>query len=1103
MTVRVARPAMLPDPAARFVVVEASAGTGKTFFLEHRVVDLILGGGAELGQILLVTFTEKAVAELKLRVRDLLDRLARATDSTDDASAWTIDDAARARLRAAVTAFDHAPIFTIHGFCHRVLVEDAFAARRLFEQVQVADEVAFDTAFDALLRERFARVSPERELIHAFRRGNKTIKDLRDLLLACVRTHGELRRAFDPDEPARVLATVRAAFSDATRKELRAKLIKHTSLPQHLANIDRALALASGDIGDDLSALQALADPFKWLTSNRERLPPIVVDALDAAAGAMQIKEIVAAAMLPPIVDRIARDKAERGQFDYDDMLALVRDTLAGDRGPALAARLRARMPWVMIDEFQDTDPTQWEIFRRVWMDDAARGLTIVGDPKQAIYSFRGADVATYLDAREQLLAAGADRVSLAVNRRSTAPLVAAVNHVLVGNLGMPLLDGEIEYDEPVEASGDVTADDPHPPITVLALAPMKAEQARDALAAAIGDEIAELRAHPPTWSSRGRSPAFALGQVMVLTRSNKEAMQITRALRGRGLPCAIVESERLFQTRETEELASVLAAIAAPRDRSARLRALRTRFFDVPWTEIARTVDAPDYHPAIARLHEWSQLASRRAYEALFRRLVEDSRFVERALVLGGGERAVTNTWHVLELLLEEVARSRCDLHELVTRLRMWIADGEDQPDDRDVQRADTDADAIRVLTIHKAKGLEAPYVFLFGGQWLGKKRSARVLREAQRRELVVGDQPAPIEIRLETDKSNEDQRLAYVALTRAQIRLYVPMFKTAGADKVGFGPIQRCIEPIATRGHALFEVLQITEQPEPTPAPPDALVDLTLPVAPRIVELPALAATQTGLVTLSYTRLAARAAETAKRVRVPSLVPELELERAELDADERSAEPVVLPPGDLPRGASSGQLVHEVLEVADLELARTLPADAWAADRRVASQLVAAARTHAIDTRHLPHAARIIHRTLTAPLELSDGTVLPALVAADAIAREVEFAYPLPAPGRGLVRGYIDALVRWNDALWVIDYKTDVLADPKAAREHVYKHYLMQARLYAVAAERVDGGAPLAGLIFAFVRYGLAVAIRIEDALLADRHAELASISTVEISA
>src|SRR5690348_14331574 len=130
------------------------------------------------------------------------------------------------------------------------------------------------------------------------------------------------------------------------------------------------------------------------------------------------------------------------------------------------------------------------------------------------------------------------------------------------------------------------------------------------------------------------------------------------------------------------------------------------------------RVVDAPDHHPLIARLFDWAALASRRAYEVLFRRLVEDSCFAERALVLGGGERALVNTRHLLELLLEEVARSRADLHELVARLRGWIAEGDqDHADDRDVQRVETDAEAIRILTIHKAKGLEAPYVFLFGG--------------------------------------------------------------------------------------------------------------------------------------------------------------------------------------------------------------------------------------------------------------------------------------------------------------------------------------------------------------------------------------------------
>src|SRR5690606_19577456 len=132
--------------------------------------------------------------------------------------------------------------------------------------------------------------------------------------------------------------------------------------------------------------------------------------------------------------------------------LQLVWRALCGPRRDELAARLRARTPWAMIDEFQDTDPVQWNIFRTVWMHAEAKGLTIVGDPKQAIYSFRGADVTTYLAARDSMMRNGATRVSLDVNRRSPEQLVAAVNQILVGNPLMPLLDKGITYDEPVRA---------------------------------------------------------------------------------------------------------------------------------------------------------------------------------------------------------------------------------------------------------------------------------------------------------------------------------------------------------------------------------------------------------------------------------------------------------------------------------------------------------------------------------------------------------------------------------------------------------------------------------------------------------------------------
>ena len=1118
-SIRAARPEALPAATERFCVVEASAGTGKTYFLEHRVVDLILGAGAELGQILLVTFTEKAVAELRMRIRDLLDRLSRtiADTAAEGASAWSLDDAARAALRAAVTAFDRAPIFTIHGFCHRILIEDAFAARRLFDQAQVADEVAFDAAFGSLLREQFAREGRHRELLAAFLESGHTVDQLRDLLLGCARANALPPRLLDPDSARAAAAAICAVFRADRREALLSALFKNgrdnhvvTWIADLGAAVDRTDPVLLTPAGC-LAFVDARRETLTKLTSRADRSPELAA-VLAQTTGTLTLSEAIAAEMLPAVLTRIAADKAEHGQFDYDDMLELVRDALAGPRGAELAARLRERTPWVMIDEFQDTDPTQWQIFRDVWMHADARGLTIVGDPKQAIYGFRGADVHTYLAARDELRRAGAPTVPLDVNRRSTPELVDAVNHVLVGNFAMPLMTGDITYDTPVRASGDVTCADGHAPITVFSLRGPGKDANRLALAEAIGGEIERLRAAPPAWLRRGQAKPFELSDVMILTRGHKDSATIAQALRRRGLPCALVESDKLFETREADELVSVLAAIAAPRDRSARLRALRTRFFDVPWTELARVVDAPDHHPLIARLFDWAGLAARRGYETLFRRLVEDSRFAERALVAGGGERAITNTWHLLELLLGEVARARCDLHELVGQLRRWIADGEtDRFDDLDVQRAETDADAIRILTIHKAKGLEAPFVFVFGGTSGPPPTRVFTLRDPDGRRLVVNPQDEPTTTRIENDADAENQRLAYVALTRAMVRLYLPRYgDKVCSEKAMYASIQRCLAAVdRVPGFEVITVL--TGADEAAPAPADALAGFVAAPAPALGDLPLVEGARAGLVMLSYTRLAHDLhAEVPRSIRsgesqhtlASELDAPLAIDAQEFDIDDSAGE---VGPLDLPPGPASGLLVHHVLEHADLDVARrTRDLAAWMGDRDVGAQLDEGARLHGVDAKHFAHAGQLVHTTLTAPLQLTTGGTLPALVDATALAREVEFLFPLPtvqagAPVVGLVKGYIDALVAWDDELWVLDYKTDLLGGPDlaaAATKRAHDRYGVQMRLYALAAARMRGERRLAGLLFAFVRHAQVVAVRVDDDTLAQWTAWLAAL-------
>jgi len=1101
--VRVAKPASLPDASARYVVVEASAGTGKTYFLEHRVADLVLAG-TRLTELCLVTFTEKAVAELRLRVRDLLDRLSRTSESTaeGDAPAWLIDDDARRRLRVAVAEFDQAPISTIHGFCHRILVEDAFAAARLFEQVQVADEVAFDAAYLAELRERFARHELERGLLGAYLTTGKTTENLRDVLLACARAGDEARvyRSYDPEAVTKAVAGLREHVSGELHRKAIAAEIKNGSKRKAAESRMEDIAAALAELPPDAPPPVAFAvfsdkdlnEALSKLRSYTKDLPKyaaldgLLADMLDMGT----LDQAIAATFLPHVLARVARDKAARGQFDYDDMLRLVWGALQGARGPEVAARLRARMPVAMIDEFQDTDPLQWRIFREVWVHPDARSLTIVGDPKQAIYGFRGADVYTYLAAKAELLAAGAVRVSLAENRRSTAPLVAAVNEILgSGPLTAQMMTGAITYDEPVTAAADVTAGTTAAPIAVLRLVGKSSADAnKTALQRAIGDAIEAMHAVPPTWRAKGQDRRFTLRDAMVLTRSNRESMEIAAALRSRGLPCALVEPEKLFETREAHELVTVLAAVAAPRDRSARMRALRTRFFDVPWPELARVVDAPDHHPLIARLHEWALLAARRAYEPLFRRLVEDSHYAERALVLGSGERALTNTWHLIELLLAEVARSRGDLHELVSVLNRWMTDETMRPDELDVQRAETDAEAIRILTVHKAKGLEAPFVFFYGGTGGTPPSSVRVMRDESARLLVVGQHEEHIKQRIARESEEEDQRLAYVALTRAQIRLYLPLYPD-GAVKANamYHPIQRCLGPRLAKPSGLFELFDVEiGADELPPAPDDALAGFAAPAPPPTVITPRLAAERAGLTTLSYTRLA-RDAAGAAIMPTPTAFEAAE-ERVD---DARGTEVIVVGPDELPPGADAGLMLHDVLEVADLSVVRTAPdAAAWRSDPDVARQLAAAARARGIADRYVRHASERIHATLTEPLALIDGSELPPLVAADQLAREVEFAYPYRASSgsTGLVKGFIDAMVVYGDELWVLDYKSDALGSPSDAKARVAEHYDVQARLYALAAERMCPDLRFAGLLFAFVRYGVVVARRVDAEKLAE---------------
>ncbi|HEY0839893.1 MAG TPA: UvrD-helicase domain-containing protein, partial [Vulgatibacter sp.] len=393
MSPRYAKPLILRTlPKDRHVVVEASAGTGKTYTLEHLVVDLILTTDVTIAQVLVVTFTERATGELRQRVRAILQRLLdlrkddpNAAGLPDDAC-WILDDQARARLERALRQFDTATISTIHGFCRRILTEHAFANQRLFAERNVDGREAFASAFRDTVREVLA-VDPACRPILETWLANWNVDQLEALLYEATRERAELLPALD----------------------------------------------------------DAWVDP-----GGAEEGPARDLAAIDADV--VRLESLAVQRFLPLVVERLERRKREQGLFDFDDMLGLVRRSLSGEHGEALARILRGRYAVALIDEFQDTDEVQWEIFRRVFFDGAGdTRLYVIGDPKQAIYRFRGADVETYLSAKAEILGAGGARVALLDNYRSTRSLIDAYNSILDQGAPEPFFTSEgIDYAEPV-----------------------------------------------------------------------------------------------------------------------------------------------------------------------------------------------------------------------------------------------------------------------------------------------------------------------------------------------------------------------------------------------------------------------------------------------------------------------------------------------------------------------------------------------------------------------------------------------------------------------------------------------------------------------------
>lgn len=802
---------LLHDSFTGRSLIEASAGTGKTWTLTALYARLLLEKQLNVSQILVVTFTTAATAELRERIRKRLAELLAvyAQGPGDDAllnelHAQYSDAASHRRLLLAVHGFDEAAIFTIHGFCQRALQDAAFEAGGDFDnELTFDDREIIDALLADLWRHELAAAEPEWA---AFLVQQKiTPQSLRKRL----RNHlGKPYLRIEPQPGARSeMSALRAAWQQAQRLWLSesagwlAQLKAFDGFKSNMCNAAK-LGVWQAELDgyfSDAAALFSKTEAHRRLA--REGLNkaskkgceapanPLAAalqelcDALDAAQPEAEQRLIdLQVRLIHQLNEQLPARKAAQRLLAFDDLLNKLQQALQSEGGEHLAGTLRTQYPVALIDEFQDTDPVQYRVFHRIYQD--AGDLCFVGDPKQAIYAFRGADLATYLKARSE----AARQYSLATNHRSTPELIAALNQLF--DRPMPFAEPGLAYQQ-VGASSKARAQLVLPRIEGETDAPLALVWldndylGKGEAGALVARDTARRIAAVLSASSRGeayfeqdgtRTPLKG-GDIAVLVASHRQAGEVAAELAARGVPSVRRGKENVWHSEEADELSAVLAAYAESGREGALRYALASRLLGRSAADLAAcSEDAQAWDREREAAERYHQLWQQQGFMRAFRAWLDEQQVAQRLLALVDGERRLTNLLHLAELLQTE-SLQRPGLEQLLAWFnaqRSAEVHGEDA-----LLRLESDAERVQIVTIHTSKGLEYPLVFcpyLWDGALLRQHEDISCHADDGTPLLDLGSEQLDTHReRARHERFAEKLRLTYVALTRARDRLWL----------------------------------------------------------------------------------------------------------------------------------------------------------------------------------------------------------------------------------------------------------------------------------------------------------------------------------------
>jgi exodeoxyribonuclease V beta subunit len=1090
-------------------LVQASAGTGKTYAITTYFVRAVLELDLMPEQILIVTYTKAATAELRVRARERLVAAIHLLDDVDgdgDVLHGVVADAVERlgrsqtehKLREALAQMDQSSILTIHGFCQRLLQDYplSFGIDFDFEVAEDVGSMYVDLAVDfwatALYHERDW-------LLRALKHRNVDIEHLAKLasvaMMPGVEVIGPPAHEVDERTLAQWLGSRRAAAElwSSQREQVVKILLENEGFNRSRYRKDTIRDKWLPEFDD-------------FLDKTRFRYPPAFLEKL--SAGHMKMKKgcaepehefFTACAelweahqTLEPGFDYAvfevrqrfidyARKHARKRQQDtailtFDDLLATVYRPFdpscpheaAFDR-ERIKAEIASAYPLALVDEFQDTDPVQYGIFRALYGEGS---VVYVGDPKQAIYAFRGADVFSYLEAANDV---EARTYSLAENRRSDPGVVRAIN-TLFSRRDPPFIVEGIDM-VPAIAHHQLPRTTFDASMEVLFL---DEEQLRgtvaDAVAPVVANEIALLLGSETKIEGRGIEP----GDIAVLCRSNNKALAVTAALRALNVPVSLDGDSSVLSTQIARDLHAILEAALLPGDSPAVRRALLTSLLGVTPYELAE-MDDETWSKWVSRFRDWNETWHSqgvvRFLEDMLRSTAAETAIASRP----SARRELTDLMHVEELLLRGERERQRDPIALMQWFRRL---NDDSPDEGSIpyedlqQRPDAESGAVRVSTIHKSKGLEygvvyCPFTWDDAGLWPFDKIAVKFHDEHRNIKIDLGSSDFETHIGLsEKEAFSEAVRLLYVAVTRAKYRCTLFWGRGRGWAKSALchllhGRVDaRKLDEDAMRRDVDTLVGESDGTIQCRPPHPERAERLADPVTSE--ELRSRESSRSfshGPRIASFTSLTGHDEKTPGPRGGPG--PE---------------EPKSALFSELPGGIRTGLLLHSILEHADFQdvdgdQTRTLierelrgfGMDVALAEG-VQQDLCTVVSTPFMEDADAPSLISLPANRQLRELEFTLLAGRPkledladVLKAHGAPAMAPEYYQRLAEIGsptlQRFLRGYIDLMFEWDGRWYVADYKSNTL--PRYDAENVCEavqrqHYVLQGQLYSVAAHR-----------------------------------------------